>query len=324
MLLLVAGFVAAEQGNSDVNAGCKETDVEGIFACIPSENINTYDNSASWATDDPKKTNAKLEQIKERLRERIKERVKEDVQNKLIAMKELAITRENFLEAKNKYAAAKKEFVALRENKPVLAILNTDKGLDLAKRFLEHHLENTIIKVERIKDFISKQPQYENNKEEIIAQLDEYSSMLIELKDDVSELQDSNAVMSMVTDIREIWKDAHQFMVQKSQYVVANKIDYALMHFDNMFSKIDARLSAMKDAGKDTTELEASYSDVQAKYFDAKEKLKEAKSKSQIASEDENNLTEGQTLLKDGLEKLKEVNKDLKELIKSIIEMSKE
>ncbi len=234
----------------------------------------------------------------------------------------MIMAKKDIMDAKNRYQDAKRELLQLKANNSIRIMLGTEKGIDLSKRFLEHHLTNAIIKLEKIRTHIENHPVYED-KNEALDQIDEYLLILDEMKSEIPDLNDTNSIMNMVSEIKKIWNEAQTLMSVNSANLISDKIESSLTKFDDALTKTESQISELKSAGKDVNELETSFEKIQDNYADAKQTLEEAQDYFKDADNSED-LAKGRELLNEGLQKIRAVHQDLRALINSVMRLSKE
>lgn len=245
-------------------------------------------------------------------RERIKERA-EEIREKY---RERA---EKYREFKERYEKEREEYMKMREKARDLR----GEKFEHAKRFVWAGGNMGIAYLERLRLYVETAPRISNeSREEILAQIDEYTSLLEEKVNKVNESTTPEELREAVKELRDTWMEVKKGIKGIVGQIVAAKLETVIDRAELVESRLEEKIVALQQAGVDTTKLEEILSDYSEKIDLAEEKIEQAKEKFKEAgsAEDMDRLiAEGHSLLRDATRYLKEAFKDVKEFVKELM-----
>ena len=221
-------------------------------------------------------------------------------------------TRQQFLNARTKYRKFKNA-----ENKKAYE--------EQARKFLERTVDVLIRKLESLKNWVANKPALsEEVRAKIIAEIEQDINWLQEKKSGISTASPAQ-IREKAKEIRDYWRKHRIFVKRIIGEIWAARLDWAIERFEDVSSKIAERIEKLKEAGKDTSQLESWLADFNQKIDLAKEKRDKAREKYQaISSLSELNQFFSQThqFIKEANQYLREAHKVLVKIIREMRKMA--
>ncbi len=246
----------------------------------------------------------------------------ETLQNKNRTVKtNYSSARQQYVNEVNFYKKSKMEFLTAKakfqkqknsENKAELE--------DKTKEFLESAVNVAIKKLETIKTWIAENKSLsENDKKSIISEIDEDISWL---NVRVSKIQGAtlSELKEEAKEVREYWKNNRVKAKRVVGTVQASRINFVINKAETVSEKINEKITELKDAGYNVTELKKKLEDFNEKIELAKEKYNSAQAK----FKEIDNLSDADALFKEGHAFVKEANDYVKEAHSILVELVKE
>lgn len=223
-------------------------------------------------------------------------------------------TRQQFLNARTKYRKFKNA-----ENKKAYE--------EQARKFLERTVDVLIRKLESLKNWVANKPALsEEVRAKIIAEIEQDINWLQEKKSGISTASPAQ-IREKAKEIRDYWRKHRIFVKRIIGEIWAARLDWAIERFEDVSSKIAERIEKLKEAGKDTSQLESWLADFNQKIDLAKEKRDKAREKYQaISSLSELNQFFSQThqFIKEANQYLREAHKVLVKIVREMKKMAME
>jgi chromosome segregation ATPase len=246
----------------------------------------------------------------------------ETLQNKNRTVKtNYSSARQQYVNEVNFYKKSKMEFLTAKakfqkqknsENKAELE--------DKTKELLESAVNVAIKKLETIKTWIAENKSLsENDKKSIISEIDEDISWL---NVRVSKIQGAtlSELKEEAKEVREYWKNNRIKAKRVVGTVQASRINFVINKAETVSEKINEKITELKDAGYNVTELKKKLEDFNEKIELAKEKYNSAQAK----FKEIDNLSDADALFKEGHAFVKEANDYVKEAHSILVELVKE
>jgi len=216
-------------------------------------------------------------------------------------------TRQQFLSARTKYRKFKNA-----ENKKAYE--------EQARKFLEKTVDVLIRKLESLKNWVANRPTLsEEVRAKIIAEIEQDINWLQEKKSGISTASPAQ-IREKAKEIRDYWRKHRIFVKRIIGEIWAARLDWAIKRFEDVSSKIAERIEKLKEAGKDTSQLESWLADFNQKIDLAKEKRDKAREKYQAIS----SLSELNQFFSQTHQFIKEANQYLREAHKVLVKIVRE
>jgi len=215
--------------------------------------------------------------------------------------------RQDFLNARAKYQQLKNS-----ENRTALE--------DKAKSFLEKAVSSLTKRMETIKNWVANRRALpESERQAIIVEIDQDIAWLNERLPKIQNASPAQIKEEAKT-VREYWKN-HRVKVKRiTGQILAARINFVIGKAEDFSVKVDAKISELKTAGKDTSQLETWLADFNQKLVLAKEKYQAAKAKFAAISD----LAEADKLFREGHQFVKDANQYVREAHAQLVQIVKE
>lgn len=215
--------------------------------------------------------------------------------------------RQNFLDAHNKYQKFKNV-----ENKKALE--------DMAKNYLEKAVSSLAKRLESIKIWISNRRSIsEEDRDKIIAEINKDTNWLNERALKI-ESATPQQIKEEAEEIRNYWKNHRASVKRITGKIQAARINYIIAKGENISERISQKINELKDAGKDTAQLELWLEDYNEKINLTKKKYEAAKNKFQAIT----NLINADSLFKEGNKFIHEANQYIRQAYELLNKIVKE
>ena len=305
--------------------------VLGIFAVSlfpaiaedsPAEDVS--DDSITVVSDENASDDGAAEDIP------LKERVKEKVQGRMELREKAVEARMSFVEAKQKYLEIKESY--LEDRKGVLELrkeyapckdrnstqcteLKEDMQ-DSAKSYLSNIADLIISSLEKVKARISESNMSENEKADLIADLDAKIAELEAAKEDVNSSEDSADIKDAAKTIKSGWVDAKHALKKSVGKTISSKMAGIIVQSEKLGEKLDRIVAKLKDKGYNTTLSEELVAEFNMKIDSAKANLDKAVDALKV--DDNSSAAKAQDYLKAAHQDLKDARVILRDAVKEI------
>lgn len=230
--------------------------------------------------------------------------------------------REQYLKEVNWYKSARQQFLSARAKyRKFKNVENKAAYEEQARAFLERTVEVLIKRLESLKTWVSNRGALsDEDKAAIVAEIEEDIRWLTEKKGEISSAS-GEQIKEKAQEVRQYWR-RHRAKVKKViGQIWGARLNWAIARFEDASEKTAAKIEELKEAGVDTTELEAWLNDMNEKIDLAKEKYEAAKAKYEaISSAEEANqlFNEAHQFIKEARDYLRQAHQKLREIIRKM------
>jgi len=174
--------------------------------------------------------------------------------------------------------------------------------------------------LESLKNWVANRPTLsEEVRAKIVAEIEQDINWLQEKKSGISTASPAQ-IREKAKEIRDYWRKHRIFVKRIIGEIWAARLDWAIKRFEDVSSKIAERIEKLKEAGKDTSQLESWLADFNQKIDLAKEKRDKAREKYQAIS----SLSELNQFFSQTHQFIKEANQYLREAHKVLVKIVRE
>jgi len=207
--------------------------------------------------------------------------------------------KERHQEARAKYQAARQQYFKevnwwktarqqfLNTRRKYKQFRNVENKADYEKKaraFLSRTVDVLIRKLESLKNWVSNKPSLpESERQAIVAEIEKDINWLEDKKSEIATALPSQ-IREKAKEIRDYWRNHRIFVKKIIGQIWGARLDWVIERFENISSKIAAKIDELKAADKDTSQLEAWLADFNQKIEIAKNKREKAREKYQAIS----------------------------------------
>ncbi|HID42284.1 MAG TPA: hypothetical protein EYP30_00660 [Archaeoglobaceae archaeon] len=258
---------------------------------------------------------------RERISERLKERIQKYIEvknvtptekHRLIKVKEqlkikIQNTRQECIDAANKYIEAKQKYLELRKkpNAPVQARIMLNAGSEYIERWFDR-IELAVINADNMD---------EDTKIAILDRIDEYRTEIEGKKEELNETSDIAKMRGVAKELNDYWGEVRVFIKSVVYQLAAAKLELLIDKAEDVEVRLQLKIEEMKASALDTAKLEELLSEYKNNVDLAKENVEKAEELLLNATTIDQ-VREGHKLIVDASHYLKEAFKDVRLMVK--------
>ncbi|RLI77671.1 hypothetical protein DRP05_09495 [Archaeoglobales archaeon] len=229
--------------------GAKGKDVAGDVG------QNQQDKEQNSQNQNVQHSKPNKQSIAEKIKEKIKERERRE------KYKNFA---ENYVNAKKKFEEAKKTYFAKR-------------GFNNTKKYLYHWADMAENWMERLRNKINNSRMSDEDKAELLDQLDEYIAVVEESKQKVESAENVTELREAIKEMKQNWEEIRKGLRSIVGQIIVGEMKAIVERAELLQLRLEARIEEMNQAGVDTKDLKKILDELSNNLDAANEDLSQAK-----------------------------------------------